>query len=190
MRPIYFRLLMFAALLTTLFAACSVFDKNDSKETLPNEEEIPMSISLTSSAFAEGDLIPVRHARRGENVSPPLAWSGAPDGTVSFVLIVDDPDAPGGDWVHWIVYNLPAATIGLPEGVTTLPGSAAQGKNGWGAAQYDGPQPPSGTHRYVFKLYALDKMLDLDPGATKAALLKVMEGHVLARGQLIGKYSK
>ena len=149
-----------------------------------------MSISLTSSAFAEGDLIPARHARRGENVSPPLTWSGAPDGTVSFVLIVDDPDAPGGDWVHWLVYNLPAATTSLPEGVTTLPGGAAQGKNGWGAAQYDGPQPPSGTHRYVFKLYALDKMLDLGSGATKAALLKAMEGHVLARGQLIGKYSK
>ncbi len=186
--------LFIGALLTTLFAAllaaCSVFDKNDGKETLPNEEEIPMSISLTSSAFAEGDLIPARHARRGENVSPPLTWSGAPDGTVSFVLIVDDPDAPGGDWVHWLVYNLPAATSSLPEGVTTLPGGAAQGKNDWSAAQYDGPQPPSGTHRYVFKLYALDKMLDLGSGVTKAALLKAMEGHVLARGQLIGKYKK
>jgi Raf kinase inhibitor-like YbhB/YbcL family protein len=147
-----------------------------------------MSMVLTSSAFAEGDLIPARHARRGENLSPPLAWNGAPAGTRSFALIVDDPDAPGGDWVHWIVYNLPADLSALPEGITTPPGSAAQGKNGWGAAQYDGPQPPSGTHRYVFKLYALDTVLDLGPGATKAALLDAMEGHVLARGQLVGKY--
>jgi Raf kinase inhibitor-like YbhB/YbcL family protein len=185
-----FRLLICSGLLITLLAACSVFDKNDSPEVLPNEEEIPMSMTLTSTAFVDGGMIPARHVRRGENLSPPLAWSGAPDGTRSFALIVDDPDAPGGDWVHWIVYNLPADLSGLPEGVTTPPGGAVQGKNGWGAAQYDGPQPPSGTHRYVFKLYALDAALDLGPGASKAALLKAIEGHVLARGQLIGKYSK
>jgi Raf kinase inhibitor-like YbhB/YbcL family protein len=190
MRQTDFRLLICSGLLITLLAGCSVFDSvfNQDEETVSSEEEIPMSMVLTSSAFAEGDLIPARHARRGENLSPPLAWSGAPDGTLSFALIVDDPDAPGGDWVHWIVYNLPADLSALPEGITTPPGSAAQGKNGWGAAQYDGPQPPSGTHRYVFKLYALDTVLDLGPGATKAALLDAMEGHVLARGQLIGKY--
>jgi Raf kinase inhibitor-like YbhB/YbcL family protein len=185
-----FRLLICSSLLIMLLAACSVFDKNDGPEALPNEEEIPMSMILTSSAFADGGLIPARHARRGENISPPLAWSDAPDGTLSYVLIVDDPDAPGGDWVHWLVYNLPAGTTSLPEGITALPGSAAQGKNGWGAAQYDGPQPPSGTHRYVFKLYALDVVLDLGPGASKGVLLNAMEGHVLARAQLIGKYSK
>jgi Raf kinase inhibitor-like YbhB/YbcL family protein len=185
-----FRLLMGSILLVALLAACSVFDKNDSPEALPNEEEIPMSMILTSSAFADGGTIPARHARQGGNVSPPLSWSGAPAGTSSFALIVDDPDAPGGDWVHWLVYNLPAATTGLPESITALPGGTAQGKNGWGAAQYDGPQPPSGTHRYVFKLYALDVVLDLDPGASKAALLQAMEGHVLARAQLIGKYTK
>jgi Raf kinase inhibitor-like YbhB/YbcL family protein len=190
LRQINFRLLICLVLLVMLLAACSVFDKNDSPEVLPDEEEIPMSMILTSSAFAEGGTIPARHARRGDNASPPLAWSGAPAETLSFALIVDDPDAPSGDWVHWIVYNLPAATTDLPEGTTTLPGSAAQGKNGWGAAQYDGPQPPSGTHRYVFKLYALDVVLDLDPGANKAALLQAMEGHVLARAQLIGKYTK
>jgi Raf kinase inhibitor-like YbhB/YbcL family protein len=187
---INFRLLTCVVLLIALLAACSVFDKNDSLEVLPNEEEIPMSMILTSSAFADGGTIPARHARQGGNVSPPLAWSGAPAGTLSFALIVDDPDAPSGDWVHWVVYNLPADTIGLSEGITTLPGGAAQGKNGWGAAQYDGPQPPRGTHRYVFKLYALDVVLDLDPGASKATLLQAMEGHVLARAQLIGNYTK
>jgi Raf kinase inhibitor-like YbhB/YbcL family protein len=177
----------------TLLAACSVFDKNDGKEALSNEEEIPMSIQLTSSAFADGGMIPVRYARKGENVSPPLAWSAVPAGVQSFALIVDDPDAPGGDWVHWVVYNLPGDTTTLPEGITSdsaLPGGAAQGKNGWGASKYDGPQPPSGTHRYVFKLYALDIVLKLKPGASKADLLRAMEGHVLARAQLIGKYQK
>jgi Raf kinase inhibitor-like YbhB/YbcL family protein len=176
-----------------LFAACSIFDKDDDTVALSNEEEIPMSVELTSSAFAEGGMIPARHARKGENVSPPLAWRGAPDATQSFALIVDDPDAPGGDWVHWIVYNLPAGTTGLPEGIKSdedLPGEAVQGKNGWGASKYDGPQPPSGTHRYVFKLYALDTVLALEPGASKADLLKVMEGHVLARARLTVKYQK
>lgn len=172
-------------------AACS--DNEDDKETLSNEEEIPMSIQLTSSAFADGSMIPARYARRGENVSPPLAWSGTPEGTQSFALIVDDPDAPGGDWVHWIVYNLPAGTANLAEGIKSdadLPGDAIQGANGWGTSKYDGPQPPSGTHRYVFKLYALDAALNLKPGATKADLLRAMEGHVLARGQFMGKYSR
>jgi Raf kinase inhibitor-like YbhB/YbcL family protein len=174
-----------------LFAACS--DNEDDKETLSNEEDIPMSIQLTSSAFADGSMIPARYARRGENVSPPLAWSGTPEGTQSLALIVDDPDAPGGDWVHWIVYNLPAEATNLAEGIQSdgdLPGDAVQGVNGWSASKYDGPQPPSGTHRYVFKLYALDMVLNLKPGAAKADLLKAMEGHVLARGQLIGKYTR
>lgn len=176
--------------LVLFLSACS---KNNPKETLSNEEKIPMTLQLTSSAFTEGSPIPARYARKGENVSPPLAWSGTPAGTQSFVLMVDDPDAPVGDWVHWLVYNLPQTATALPEGVKTnadLPGNAAQGKNGWGEAGYGGPQPPSGTHRYVFKLYALDTLLKLGPGAAKADLLRAMEGHVLARGELMGRYSK
>ncbi len=172
-------------------AACSVFGGDDEK-TL-SQEDIPMSIQLTSAAFAEGDLIPAAHARQGQNVSPPLVWSGAPAGTVSFALIMDDPDAPRGTWVHWVVYNLPADAAALPAGIGSdadLPGDAAHGKNDWGETAYGGPQPPSGTHRYFFKLYALDTVLDLRPGATKNDTLAAMDGHVLAEGQLMGRYRR
>lgn len=185
------RLLLVSLIVVTTLAACSIFDDDD-KETL-SQEDIPMSLQLSSPAFADGDMIPAAHARQGQNVSPPLAWGGTPAGTSSFALIVDDPDAPRGTWVHWVVYNLPADAAMLPEGVASdgdLLGDAVQGKNDWGESAYGGPQPPSGTHRYFFKLYALDITLDLAPGATKSQVLAAMDGHVLAEGQLMGRYQR
>jgi hypothetical protein len=151
------------------------------------------SIELSSSAFADGAAIPQTYTCDGEDVSPPLAWTAPPAGTQSFVLICDDPDAPAGTWVHWIAYNLPADVLSLPEAVAgddDLPGDAVHGKNGWGRQDYGGPCPPSGTHHYSFRLYALDTELDLQPGARKAKVLRALEGHVLAQGELIGTYQR
>jgi Raf kinase inhibitor-like YbhB/YbcL family protein len=152
-----------------------------------------MSLKITSSAFGEGDLIPRKHTCDGQNVSPPLAWAGVPAGAKTLALIADDPDAPGGTWVHWVVYNLPAGSSDLPEATppdAEVKGGGRQGRNDFRRIGYGGPCPPSGTHRYFFKLYALDAALDLGPGATKAELLKAMEGHILTEAQIIGKYKR
>ena len=130
----------------------------------------------------------------GKDISPELAWSGAPDGTKSFALICDDPDAPVGTWVHWVVYNIPSHATGLPKGVPTikeLPDGTRQGINDFHRIGYGGPCPPRGpAHRYFFKLYALDTKLDLPPGATKEQVLEAMKGHVLGEAQLMGKYER
>jgi Raf kinase inhibitor-like YbhB/YbcL family protein len=150
-------------------------------------------MQLTSSAFGESENIPKRYTDDGENVSPPLRWSGAPDGTKSFALICDDPDAPRGTWVHWVLYNLPADKNELAESVPAreeLPNGARQGKNDFGKIGYGGPAPPSGTHRYYFKLYALDTVLNLPAGATKQKLEQAMKGHILTRGELMGNYGR
>ncbi|TMQ67402.1 MAG: YbhB/YbcL family Raf kinase inhibitor-like protein [Candidatus Eisenbacteria bacterium] len=156
-----------------------------------------MTLTLRSAAFHPGGDIPSRHTCDAEDRSPPLAWSGAPPGTKSFALIVDDPDAPDPrapqmTWVHWVLYDIPAETTSLPEGVATatLPAGAREGLNDWKKTGYRGPCPPIGKHRYVHKLYALDTMLpDLHrPG--KAALERAIEGHVLARTQLVGHYQR
>jgi len=150
-------------------------------------------IELTSTAFDKGEMIPEQYTCDGKDTSPPLGWSNAPEGTKSFALICDDPDAPVGTWVHWVLYNIPGDAQALSEGQPkskVLPNGATQGKNGWGKFGYGGPCPPSGKHRYYFKLYALSKTLELDPGASKAQLLEAMDGHVLAEGQLKGKYKR
>lgn len=148
---------------------------------------------LSSSAFVNGQSIPVNYTCDGRNDSPPLQWSGAPSGTTSFALICDDPDAPGG-WVHWVLYNLPAATRELPERVPTtetLPDGAKQGLSDFKRSGYGGPCPPPGKlHRYFFKLHALDTELKLRPSATKAALLTAMKGHVLADASVMGVYER
>jgi Raf kinase inhibitor-like YbhB/YbcL family protein len=153
-----------------------------------------MDIRLTSSAFAEGGTIPKKHTCDGADVSPPLVWDNVPEGTRSFVLICDDPDAPMGTWVHWVLFNLPADARSLPEGVAPdreLPNGARQGTNDFRKIGYGGPCPPPGKpHRYFFKLYALDTALDLPAGSTKAQVLKAMEEHVLAEGQLMGRYGR
>jgi Raf kinase inhibitor-like YbhB/YbcL family protein len=162
---------------------------------LPEEsftvEKVPFE--LTSTEFNNGESIPVRFSCDGENVSPPLQWGDPPEGTVSFVLISDDPDAPGGTWVHWLLYNIPADARALPEAISAeeeLPDGSRHGENSFGRLDYGGPCPPSGTHRYFFKLYALDVILDLEPGANKETLLQAMEGHILAEVVLMGTYSR
>ena len=153
-----------------------------------------MSIELTSTAFQPGATIPTQYTGDGADRSPPLRWSEPPAGTKSLALICDDPDAPRGTWVHWVLFDLPARTRELEEGVAateTLPSGAKQGKNDFGNAGYGGPAPPKGKpHRYFFKLYALDVAVDLPPGATKARLLDAMKGHILAEGQLVGTYGR
>lgn len=152
-----------------------------------------MALTITSSAFRDGAEIPARYTCDGSNVSPPLSWSGAPPGTRSFALIVDDPDAPDPHaprtvWVHWVVYNLPAEVTALPENVAPLPHGAAAGVNDFRKTTYGGPCPPVGRHRYFFKLYALDTMLPAGGRTTKATLERDMAGHVLAQAQLMGTY--
>jgi len=152
-----------------------------------------MTIRLTSTAFEANGPIPVKYSGHGEDVSPPLAWSGLPAGTKELALICDDPDAPRGTWVHWVLARIPADATGLPEGASSMktgasPAGMLDGVNSWGKAGYGGPMPPSGTHRYVFKLCALDTELALTGKVDKAALLKAMEGHVLAAGELIGTF--
>lgn len=153
-----------------------------------------MNIQVTSTAFAEGQPIPDKYTCAGSDVSPPVTWSGAPAGTKSFALIADDPDAPMGVWAHWVIYNLPPATTSLAENTpqsSELPDGAKQGVNDFRQTGYGGPCPPPGkAHRYFFKIYALDMPLDLKSGATKKELLKVMNGHVLAEGQLMGTYQR
>ena len=153
-----------------------------------------MPITLTSSSFQHGTPIPKRHTGDGVDVSPPLAWTGPPAGTKSLALICDDPDAPKQVWVHWVVYDLPPATVLLAEGVPahrTLPDGSKQGTTDFGTVGYGGPAPPKGgPHRYFFKLYALDAELSLPPGATKADLLAAMRGHVLDEGELMGTYQR
>jgi Raf kinase inhibitor-like YbhB/YbcL family protein len=152
-----------------------------------------MEIKVTSPAFEEGGMIPSKYTCDGEDISPPLQWEGVPEGTKSIALISDDPDAPMGTWVHWVLYNLPAETNELEENNPpdeTLPNGARQGVSDFGRTGYGGPCPPSGTHRYFFKIYALDTELDLAAGASKRQLLKAMEGHILDHGELIGKYKR
>lgn len=157
------------------------------------EEDIPMTLELTSPAFSEGQPIPRQYSCDGADISPPLAWRNVPDDAASLALIMDDPDAPRGDWVHWVIYNLPPALSSLPADVprqATLDNGGVQGANSWNRSGYGGPCPPRGVHRYFFKLYALDTLLDLGPGATKAQLLQAMQGRILAEGRLMGTYQR
>lgn len=150
-------------------------------------------MQITSTAFREGQEIPRKYTCDGEDVSPPLSWTGAPEAAQSFALISDDPDAPGGTWVHWVIYDLPAEVTSLPEDVEPTERPHCGGVHGitdFRRPGYGGPCPPSGTHRYFFKLYALDTRLGIPAGAAKKKLLQAMEGHILAEAQLMGKYSR
>jgi Raf kinase inhibitor-like YbhB/YbcL family protein len=156
-----------------------------------------MPFSLASSAFGHQGEIPSRYTCEGEDISPPLSWSGPPEGTKSFALVVDDPDAPDPraprmTWVHWVLYNLPSTVRELPEGATpaALPTGAKEGQNDWKRTGYGGPCPPIGRHRYFFKLYGLDTVLPDLRGPTKSRLEEAMKGHVLGRAELIGTYEK
>lgn len=153
-----------------------------------------MSLSISSSAFNEGDRIPDKYTCEGEDISPQLTWRDAPEGTKSFTLICDDPDAPMGTWDHWLIYNIPADSEGLSEAVPTdesLTDGSKQGLNSWEKKSYGGPCPPPGDpHRYFFKLYALDTMLTLTGDADKSTLENAMQEHILAEAQLMGTFSR
>lgn len=153
-----------------------------------------MTLSIRSAAFTHEGRIPSRHTCEGDDVAPALEWSGVPQGAKSLALIVDDPDAPDPKapkmvYVHWVVCNLPPSTKGLPEG-GAVPAGAIVGRNDWKKTEYGGPCPPIGRHRYFFKLYALDTMLDKLTDPTKPELLRAMEGHVVAQAELMGTYQK
>ena len=159
------------------------------------KENKAMSMTLTSSALAHNGEIPTQYTCEGKDLSPPLAWSGVPAGAKSLALIVDDPDAPDPaapkvTWVHWVLYNIPASTPGLPEAVKQLPAGARQGLNDWQRTGYGGPCPPIGRHRYFHKLYALDIALPDPEKPTKANVEAAMKGHVLAQAELVGTYQK
>jgi len=153
-----------------------------------------MTFQMTSTAFSSAEMIPRKFTCDGPDISPQLAWNEPPAGTQSFALITDDPDAPVGTWVHWVLYDLPPSARSLDEAVPKqeqLPSGARQGRNDFGKIGYGGPCPPPGKpHRYFFKLYALDAKLNLKPGATKAGLERAMKGHILAQAELIGRYGR
>jgi hypothetical protein len=172
---------------------CSVVFFTISFVSLSFSEMKGGTMELTSSAFNDGAMIPGKYTCDGADVSPPLNWKALPDGTKSLVLICDDPDAPVGTWVHWVYYDIPAGTEGLPENITPDERPAEggiQGINDFRRIGYGGPCPPGGTHRYYFKLYALDTPLNLSPGATKKQVLRAMGNHIIGQTQLMGKYKR
>jgi Raf kinase inhibitor-like YbhB/YbcL family protein len=172
--------------IAVLFTACTPDPSPMVSPQLPK-------LNLTSTAFASDALIPAKYTCDGKDLSPALAWEAPPTATKSLVIIADDPDAPGKTFTHWVLYDLPPKTRKLPEGLPPQPFLATgggHGKNDFGKYGYGGPCPPSGTHRYVFKIFALDQMLDLPAGATKAEVLAGMEGHILAAGEWVGKYRR
>ena len=176
-------------LLTLAVLFCSTF-----LNSFNIEADEPTSLSLRSTAFKDGGKIPKKYTCDGEDVSPPLSWSGAPYGTKSYVIIMEDPDAPGGTFTHWVLYDLPAGLTNLSEGVekkSDLKEGPKQGVNDFGRVGYGGPCPPGGTHRYIFTLYALDIAgLDLKGKATREEVLNTARGHVISKTNLIGTYSR
>jgi Raf kinase inhibitor-like YbhB/YbcL family protein len=175
-----------ALLLAALLAGTGCGQQEETMDT-----PTTATLRVTSTAFEHEGAIPARFTCDGEDASPPLSWSPGPDGTVSYALIVEDPDAPGGTWVHWVAWNLvePRLREGVaPEDV--LADGTRQGRNSWKRTGYGGPCPPSGTHRYWFRVLALDKTLELPASSDAAALKAATRGHVLARGELLGLYTR
>jgi Raf kinase inhibitor-like YbhB/YbcL family protein len=185
-----FRGLLSLSLLLVVFPAGSVAPKLKGGRVMARAVG---TIKITSNAFSAEGTIPKKHTCDGADVSPPLTWSGA-SGAQSFALIADDPDAPVGTWVHWVLYDLPGDAKELAENVPKqeqLPNGARQGRNDFRKIGYGGPCPPPGKpHRYYFKLYALDKKLELKPGATKADIEGAIQGHILGQGELMGRFGR
>jgi len=178
-----------------LFSACSLKGilpaaiEQREVSTGKSGENTMTTMTLRSNAFGEGEWVPKRYTCDGENLNPPLSIQGIPEGTQSLALIVVDPDSPSGNWVHWLLYNIPPQFDELPE--NTVPPSSQVGTNDFGNESWGGPCPPPGVeHRYFFKLYALDALLELRRGANQPLLEKAMEGHIIAQTQLIGKYGR
>lgn len=186
--------IIFALVVAVLFLA--VLLKEKEPEPAPDtakEGEVTMALTITSSAFEEGGMIPRKYTCDSEDISPPLRIDGVPDDAKSLALISDDPDAPVGTWVHWVLYNLPPDTRDLPENMPTdeqLENGARHGMTDFKRFGYGGPCPPGGTHRYFFKVYALDTILDLSGRVTKRDVEAAMKGHILSEGQLMGKYQR
>lgn len=147
------------------------------------------NLTLESPDFKLNTMIPTKYTCNGDNISPPLTWQDVPTNTQSLALIVEDPDAPEGVWTHWVLFNIPPALNHLEAG-SSIPTGAARGKNSWGDLEYKGPCPPVGAHRYIFKLYALDKTLDLGDGTTNDLVMQAMTSHVLGSSELTGLYQK
>lgn len=158
------------------------------------QEQTGITLQIESDAFKAEGTIPQPYTCDGEDLSPPLSWSDPPAGTQSLALVCVDPDAPAGTWDHWVLFNIPASIRSLPEGISADPvveGLGTHGSNSWRRLGYGGPCPPQGAaHRYIFRLYALDTNLDLDPGASRNDVEKLMKGHILAEGQLLGEYGR
>lgn len=175
------------AALIVLAGAWYAFNRNPIR--ISDTKYMPMAaiLSLTSSTFKNEEPIPSGFTCDGEGISPPLSWEHVPEGATSFVLIMDDPDALGGTWDHWIVFNIPPTVTGVAEGEEP---EGVGGASSFERSGYGGPCPPSGSHRYVFHLYALDTMLDVGEGASKQEILRAMEGHVIAKAELIGTYER
>lgn len=194
----------FAALIAAALLACGSGGEPgnarpgpvDSADAPAPGEEAPVTFDLTSPAFEDGGAIPVAHTCDGEDASPALAWSGGPDGVAAWALTVTDPDAPGGTFTHWVLYEIPASVAELPGGIAPgeradAPTGALQGANGFGNLGWGGPCPPRGSaHRYVFTLYALDAPTGLDPGASRAELESALAGHVTGRAERVGTYRR
>jgi len=192
----------FAVIVPFVLAGLVLVGCSGKDEKEEEMEEVPMSLAITTDAFAPNGPIPQKYTGEGDNVSPALSWSGVPQQAKELALICDDPDAPRKDpWVHWVIYNIPVDVTGLPEGVPAVaqpesPAGVKQGLNSWPDGEnvgYGGPMPPPGhgVHHYHFKLYALDATIDLDPGtASKEALLAAIKDHVLAQGEIVGTYER
>ena len=176
MKPV--PVILSAAVVLSFFAA----------HTIQGEERHMSELSITSPAFPHKGMIPKKYTCDGVDVSPPLSIGNVPEKTKSLALIIDDPDAPMGTWVHWVVWNIGPGIGEIPE--NTAPPEALQGTNDFGKRRYGGPCPPSGTHRYFFKLYALDTQLTLDAGATKAQVEEAISGHLLGKAELVGLYRR
>lgn len=191
-KPRFFVSVIFNAISFFVICFSTVFNVN-AKTKPVNPTKGGAKMVLTSSSFTGGAMIPAKYTCDSADISPPLAWSGTPDATKSLALICDDPDAPGGTWVHWVVYNIPADVRELAENIPatdSLSNGTRQGVNDFRKTGYGGPCPPGGTHRYFFKVYALDTLLPVEKLMTKAKLLEMMKGHILAEGQLMGKYKR
>jgi len=159
-----------------------------SQETIPEHKTLGVEMKIESAQFSNNQMIPAHYTCQGDDINPPLVIGPVSGGVKTLALIVDDPDAPGGTWVHWVVFNIPPPNATLTINEDSVPGK--QGMNSWGKSKYGGPCPPSGTHRYFFKVYTLDSQLNLKEGSTKQQLEEAMKGHVIDQAELIGLYKK
>jgi Raf kinase inhibitor-like YbhB/YbcL family protein len=196
MRKTAVKLCVLVLAAAALLLSCRSETRSNSNSVAPPVSPSPgkrAELKVTSKAFQEGGMIPKEYTCDGANISPQLAWDSIPEKTKSIALIADDPDAPGRTWVHWVAFNIPANARELPENIPAqgaISIGGKQGTNDFKKAGYGGPCPPTGAHRYYFHLYALDTDLTLDSSTTKEQLLKAMAGHVLAEGELMGKYQR